>query len=713
MSIFALSGRDNITREEHFGLKGFMLTASVPWRDALSVKGLWAPPFASSDFMFEVRLQGEKVPTTDYEWDGNACRREGCLRDLQVQSTLVTPLEQRALLLEFTVTNAAAEPVTVPVQFAIRGAVDEVSFWEFSGPGCSERETPWAERALPWVNEGDMVVKRRGEAVSDCGVAVSDCRAGACTPPAVSAGDGGAAQVRALAVSTDLPMLRWETLCGHWEGTLSLQAGESRTLHVAMTLGPADVAVSECRALVAAGSAPIVAAQADWARQAEAIFDHLPRLEASDPRLTAFYNRSLVGLLLNQWHVPDFVLNPYYSTGGMNGGCVCCYLWDFGEPWEILPLYDPASLKSHVKQFLSLDITHHFAWIPTTGEAFGPWYPVNQEKIIFLVYHYVLLTGDVAFLHEEVDGNTIIDWMLFHATYRDNQELPVSLIDYGTGNNHLELRGNFRYDHHLPDLNLRRCANMLAAYELSQLAGCPAEQLPPRAEALAAIIKQQMWSPENRWFQHLDENFNPALSLNVQMFKPIAGPALDEEELDGLLSHLNEEEFLSPLGLHSMSKQDPAYDQVDIDNGGGGNYTAFTPQIIERLYKANRPAAAEDILQRILWWGERMPYWGDSIVANQIDYRQDTPLQNTIGAVAGAQMVIFGLLGVSVSPEGEITINPQPPSFSPQMSLTGLRLRGLCLDLSVAGGEFTVTVDGETISSTVGIPIALSVETDL
>lgn len=675
MTMFALPGHDNITREEHFGVKGFMLTASVPWRDALSVKGLWAPPYASSDFLLEVRLQGETVPTADYEWDGNACCRRGALGDLQISSTLAAPMEQRALLLEFRVTNTAADPVTVPVQFAIRGAVDEVSFWEFAGPGCSERETPWADRANAWVSAGDMVVKQK--------------------------------ENRALAVGTDLPMLRWETLCGHWEGALALQPGETLTIHIAMTLGPADVAVTECRELLAAGPAAVVAAQDDWARHAEAIFDRLPRLEASDARLTAFYNRSLVGLLLNQWRVPDFVMSPYYSTGGINGGCVCCYLWDFGEPWEILPLFDPESLKSHVKRFLSLDITHHFAWVPTTGEAFGPWYPVNQEKIIFLVYHYVLLTGDVDFLREEVAGQTIMDWMLYHATYRDNQDLPVSLIDYGKGNNHLELRGNFRYDHHLPDLNLRRCANMLAAYELSKLAGQPAEQLPPRAEALAAIIKEQMWSPQDRWFHHLDENFQPGRSMNVQMFKPIGGPALDEEELEGLVSHFNETEFLSQWGLHSMSKLDPAYDQVDIDNGGGGNYTAFTPQIIERLYKVGRAEVAEDLLQRILWWGERMPYWGDSIVANQIDYRQDTPLQNTIGAVAGAQMVIFGMFGVRVNPDGMICINPQPPSFSPEMKLTGLHVRGRCLDIAVSSSEYSVTVDGKTTTTPLGTPMVL------
>jgi len=697
-SVFALSGRDNITRPEHFGIKGFMLTASAPYRDVLSVKGLWAPPYASSDFVLEVRLHGEQVPTDEYEWDGNSCRREGRLRGLSVQSVLVTPMEQRAAILQFTVTNESPESVTVPVQMAIRGAVDEVSFWEFSGPGSSETNTPWAERANAWVCEGscgrdargpsnDMVVKRK--------------------------------ENRALAVATDLPMDRWETLAGHWEAKLTLAPGEERTVHVAMALGPSETAVAEARASAQAGEEAITAALREWDDCVADIFTRVPRFEASDERLTKYYHRSLVGLLLNQWRVPEFVTSPYYSTGGINGGCVCCYLWDFGEPWEVLPLYDPEAAKAHIRQFLSIDITHHFAWIPTTGEAFGPWYPVNQEKIIFSVCHYVHSTGDTAFLHETVAGKTIVEWMLYHAAYRDNQALPVSLIDYGKGNNHLELRGTFRYDNILPDLNLRRCANMMAAYELWRVArdildraqwpvqDVPPHALPERARELAALIKRLMWDPDIRWFHHLDEDYQPGTNMNVQMFKPIGSMALDDEELEGLLSHLNETEFLSEWGLHSMSKLDPAYDQVDIDNGGGGNYTAFTPQIIERLYKVGRAEIAEDILRRTLWWGERMPYWGDSIVANQIDYRQDTPLQNTIGAVAGAQMIIFGMLGVSVSPDGAIAINPRPPSFAPQLKLTGLRLRGRVLNIECGDGEFTVTVDGQIHRSTLGTAITV------
>ena len=44
------------------------------------------------------------------------------------------------------------------------------------------------------------------------------------------------------------------------------------------------------------------------------------------------------------------------------------------------------------------------------------------------------------------------------------------------------------------------------------------------------------------------------------MFKPIGSGVLDKECEQGLLSHLNEDEFLSAYGLHSLSKRDPAYD---------------------------------------------------------------------------------------------------------------------------------------------------------
>jgi len=514
----------------------------------------------------------------------------------------------------------------------------------------------------------------------------------------------------AYVVGADLPGLRWEPWSSHWEGRLTLEPGERVTRYVVITMGPRAPALQTCEALLRNPAKALEDGRADFAARTRDLFSRLPRLEASDPRLVAYYNRSLVHFLLNQWHVPEFILNPYYSTGSIKGGCVGNYLWDYGGPYELFPLYDPAAAREHIKQFLRIDITKHFLFNPVDGTAGGPWYPVNQEKIIWSVYHYVLHTGDLDFLGEMVNGKTVLDWMVYHASYRDDFSKPAVLVSYGKGNNHLELRGKYRYDDYMPDLNGRRYMNYMLAYRLTELAGQAQPMLAQRAERLKLLLKAELWNAQDRWFWFRYEDGRKEMRYTVQMFKLIGSPVLDKEQLEGLISHLNEEEFLSDFGLHSMSKKDPAYDQVDIDNGGGGNYVAFTPRIAELLYHAGFPEKAEDLLRRTLWWGERTPYWCDSFVANQVEYRKDTPLQNAFDATCGAQCIICGMFGVGVETNGDIHINPRPPAFSRSISLTGVKIRGASFDVFARGTSYEVRTGGKTLRSRVGVPVVLKAE---
>jgi hypothetical protein len=407
--------------------------------------------------------------------------------------------------------------------------------------------------------------------------------------------------------------------------------------------------------------------------------------------------------------VPEFLLHPYYSTGSVNGGCVCSYLWDFGSGWELFPLVDPDALREHIKTFLGINLTRHFAFNPISGAGWGPWYYINQEKIVFLIYYYVQLTGDKKFLQEIVGDKSILEWVINQALYGDRLEENANLIDYGNGNHHLELRREYRYDNYLPDMNARRYPVYLAAEKLCDLAEHKTEiDFRDRAEKLKQLIHDELWSEEHRWWVFLDAEKNPQLRYTLQLFKLIGSGAISDSEERALVGHINEEEFLSDFGMHSMSKLDPAYDQIDIDNGGGGACCIFPPQILERLYKAGYPQKAEDILQRILWWGERLPYWSDSLVANAIDYRRDTPLQNAIGAVSGAQAIIFGMFGVSVDFEGNITVNPNPPSYSNSISLTGLQIRGNTIDIHVADGIYKASTGKSTFTGEVGKPLTIS-----
>ena len=431
-----------------------------------------------------------------------------------------------------------------------------------------------------------------------------------------------------------------------------------------------------------------------------------------------FYNRSLSIFITNKAEVPENILNPHYGTGSVRGGCTCNYLWDFGEVREIFSVVDPQAAGAHIMQFLRTDcIDTYFAFYPQTGEPFGKWYAINHEKITGHVYNYVKLTGDTDFLKVVIkDGKTVLDLMIDCALFGNDVNQPVSLIDYskhgiaGSENSHLELRRThlgYEYSHVMPDLNGRRYHTFVKVSELCKLMGKPQPVLMERAEQLKALLKKELWSPDIRWFHFINRKGEKDTRWTIQMFKLFESNVLDEEEKQGLLSHLNEEEFLSEYGMHSMSKKDPAYDQVDIDNGGGGTCPAFPVLTSEFLYKDGKAEAADNIMKRILWWGQRMPYIGDSQVANEIDYRQDTPLQASIQTGCLAQCIIFGMMGVEVSFDGTITINPKKTSLSKKMELKGLKLRGKTIDVAVDGDSFQVTVAGKTLSSAMGTPVVI------
>ncbi|MBL7737395.1 MAG: hypothetical protein JNL51_18195 [Chitinophagaceae bacterium] len=665
---FAIDGSRNILEEDDFGIINGHITARINYTDIATISGLYAPPYASSDFLMEIRFFGEKVPTKEYKWYPMEVQRSGELHGVRFATSTILAAGMRAGLLEIILENTTKEDKIVPVQFNIKGGFDYVPHWDFARPDA-------IKTANAIVTDNNLVKKN----------------------------DAGSIVIR-----TDFPGLKWFALGYRWDTRIALDAGETRTYYVAAAMGDDKQAAALVEQVFGNPKKIITAARQDYTEQLEDLYTRLPTFTAGNKRLEAYYDKSLLHFLLNKWNLKEFVLQPYYSTGGIIGGCVANYLWDFGIPNEIFPLYDPKSSKEHIKQFLKIDITQHFLFDPMTGNANGPWYPVNQELIIKLIYYYVLHTGDTAFLGEKVNGMTVLDHAVKNAMFGDEgPDKPVTLVDYGVeGEHHLELRRVYPYQGIMPDLNGNRYLSYIRAYELSRLAGKPVSYLPKRAADLKKLMKDRLWSQKDKWF-YFEVDGKKRLRWTNLMYMMINSPVLDREQKEGMIGHLNEDEFLSDYGIHSISKVDPAYDQVDIDVGGGGSYVAFPPMIAQRLYNDGYQAAADNVLLRHLWLAERLPYWGDSHVANFIGYRFDTPLQSAIDASAGAQCVIFGIFGVSVNMNGDITINPHTPSFSQEISLKGLKIRGRTIDIEANLRNYSVTVNKKTYHSKIGDPVII------
>ncbi len=659
---FALDGAGNLLDEAHFGIVNGKLTSGIPYRDVCSINGLWAPPYASSDFGLTVTVSDQKVKTERYTWHPFHVERAGSMPGIDVQTVTTLIPGYRGGVIEMTFKNSTAEPRVLPVTVSASGTLDRVDWWEFA---AAKSKTPTTRK----VDAGYLKLEQGAQAI-------------------------------VLRASGNI---EWDGQQSAGRGSISIPASGSAKSYITFAIGSTADALAECEKLAADPEKSISAARVAYQERVQDLFEKLPRFASSNPALTRYYNRSLVQFVTNRWDVPEFALRPNYTTGSVNGGCVCNYLWDFGEPWEIFPLYDPAASRTHIQQFVAIDMVSHFSFDPIGAKAWGPWYPVNQEKIVGLIYYYVKNTGDLEFLKTVVNGKTILEHAVANAMFGDDLAKPMRLIDYGPSNSHLELRRGFPYNHVMPDLNGRRYETYLLAAQLADWAGKPMPQLRERAELLKAELKRVLWNPQVKWFDFQDATGRKDTRLTIQMFKLFGSKVLDAEEESGLLNHLNNEtEFLSEFGLHSLAKTDIAYDQVDIDNGGGGSYTGFPPQIAERLYKASHPADAENLLKRTLWWGDRVPYWGDSFVANHVEYRKDTPLQNTIGGTSGAQCIIFGMFGVRAEIDGSLHIDPHPPAIAPNISLHGLKLRGHTLDIEVTGDKYVVRQGANSLSAAVG-----------
>ena len=103
-----------------------------------------------------------------------------------------------------------------------------------------------------------------------------------------------------------------------------------------------------------------------------------------------------------------------------------------------------------------------------------------------------------------------------------------------------------------------------------------------------------------------------------------------------------------------------------------------------------------------------MPYFGDSQVSNEVDYRQETPLQSDLGSGCVAQCILFGIFGVRSDFYGNVTVNPVRTSLANKLELKGLKLRGKTIDITVDAGKYVVVCDGKRISNKIGTPTKLN-----
>jgi len=133
------------------------------------VRGMWAPPYLSSDFLFEIRLFGEIVKADKYVWSPREMQRQGAINDIHVESTFTLADGCRGAVMAVTLPTQARTAVSVPLQINITGTFAHNEVWDFfkqqSKPtqwDDSSREALFSEKdgAIVWGNDAGAIVMR-------------------------------------------------------------------------------------------------------------------------------------------------------------------------------------------------------------------------------------------------------------------------------------------------------------------------------------------------------------------------------------------------------------------------------------------------------------------------------------------------------------------------------------------------------------------------
>ena len=677
-SVYAFDGKDSIFEEKDIGICADIASMLTPESSVCAMKGFQGCPYTNTGFNFDIRIDGEIIKSKNWKWLPCAILRTGATANIAVSTLTAVIPKTRTVVQKVICTNLKDEDITAPIAIMYRGRARKEQKWTFSIPS-------------PLPTQGFGSYLPRENYTYENGI--------------LSLSENGAA----YRITSSLENLTFFERAYILESEISIPKNGEFVFYVSAHMGDEEKSLEEAKYTQNRYEKCIEDSFDYLETEIKRIHDNLPRLSSSCAELDNLYYRSLVTYMLCRWENPELCAQPYYSTGSINGACMCSYLWDYCGGLMLHPVYDFEGNKVQLRAYLRNDLTKSYALNPVTSEGVGPWYQVNQEKIILMVYHHVRATMDKDFLLERVGDKTVIEWMKYHAYVCDDLTRDVELYDYGVGgDDHLELMnwGNGPYNGIMPDLNARRYMNYMRVYELTCIAGEPDERLPKRAAALKEKLKT-LWNDDIKWYDFIDANGNKDVRYTVQMFKFLASGVIGEKEREGLVSHLNDREFLSKFGLHSISKLDPQYDQDDIDNGGGGSCTHFVMQICAQLYETGYDSLATDILKRVLWWGERLPFLSDSCLANMALNKDHSDLQGDISSVSAAQMIFYYIFGIRPAFDGSIKISPVKNRPADSMKVENVRLCGKVFSVSISGDTFTVSVDGKSYNATIGTSIKI------
>jgi hypothetical protein len=598
-----------------------------------------------------------------YQWHPHRIVRETRADGLKFTTETFMPAKRRAVAESIRVTNLAATPRRIKLGFDMRAAVaKKTTQWITYSPGEADNSIHWDDTRGCLIFEA-----QHSAAVSVQGIS-----------PKVSGIDSG----RMLVVEMELG--RGQTRELHYVNAVDADAKAALAAYDDLQANFTQVKQENENSFNSLLRSALTAGNPDFS-------GYLPQLQTDDESLWQLYNAGFRNLMFARRASPDSKYGTTYLTLGGRVLPTLSFPWDTSLTSISLALLDPDALRRLVENWFVQDMHQHLATDYVTGEAVGPWYAVNDMAIVRCAQNYLRVTGDFPWLDKRINDKTVLDHLVYHATYwKQLDKASHGLGDYGKLENLLEVVST--YLHETAGMNAGNVSSMRCVANLLERRGDSSQASQLRAEAmdLAQRINQKLYVPGKGWWKcgQPDGSFVEVrhcydfLSVLDNMFEDLSDSQKQE------MSQFFWRELHSGYWMRALSANDvDATWNIRPDHSWLGAYSAWPPATAKGLYKTNPSSRVSAWVKNLAKAGNQGPIGQAHFVETVFPLESgaaykcptDPPYINDWCCISGGgftDLVIDTVFGVNLTLFEGIRLQSRLADFDIKARLANLRYQG-------------------------------------
>ena len=459
--------------------------------------------------------------------------------------------------------------------------------------------------------------------------------------------------------------------------------------------------------------------------------NEVPHLETPDESFSKTFLWSWPDFRMNQIDLPIGPAPP--GLFNSNNGRISVRLWvaasDHAEAGAINLLYDPKPQRD-LLLFILRETRKSGILIYglDNGREAERGYAFGLAYFSGLLHKYLLTTGDMALLEEDIGGITFLrrleDALEAQLAYRDDKaglywtdnELPSDASDLSGGSGSLgpnqqavtRYRGGAGTFYN--DSNATIYGTFLAMADIEDLVGNTtlSKGYREQAQDMETAIRKHMWKDDLQFFCDLNKDgtindymgiggFITGLYAN-QVYRP--GGLATQEQAEKLAQWCADPEFASDYGVISLARRSPYFDPDDWKGYNSSFDMHWCNQVPAGLY-AHRcyEEAHRQLFKLFRRLGENgglgPRYRGEVCQADTGEIVPDR-FPNYPCILNALTSVVEGVFGLRWT-AGALTVEVNSPW--PWANLRNLRVRGSMLDLLLSSdGTLSAIVDGKEVA---------------